>query len=122
MRSLRLRLKAFRRGVDLVLGPRALQVVEVILPTSTSAGDLARDGLLLECLFCGRAILGVLRLPRRQHAGLPLLSMTLNASQTLLLEQRRGMIDLALLDALDVLRIVPSSCLLYTSPSPRDRG
>ena len=37
--------------------------------------------------------------------------MTLDPSQTLLLEQRRGMIDFTLLDALDVLRVVPRPVL-----------
>ena len=72
-------------GALLVLGPRALQVVEVIFPAPTSAGDLARDGFLLECLFCGRAVLNISGLPRSQNTSLPLLSMTLNTSQPLLL-------------------------------------
>jgi len=38
--------------------------------------------------------------------------MTLDPSQTLLLEQRRGMIDFTLLDALDVLRVMSRSILL----------
>ena len=73
-------------GALLVLGPRALKVVEVIFPAPTSAGDLARDGLFLVLLFCIRASLNIGGLPRRKHAGLPLLAMRLDASQTLLLQ------------------------------------
>ena len=86
MRSLWLRLKAFRRGVDLILRASAFQIIQVVLPAPTSAGDLARDGLFLVLLFCIRASLNIGGLPRRKHAGLPLLAMRLDASQTLLLQ------------------------------------
>ena len=71
-------------GALLVLGPRALKVVEVIFPAPTSAGDLARDGLFLVLLFCIRASLNISGLPRSQNTGLPLLSVGLDPSEPLL--------------------------------------
>ena len=70
----------------LVLGPGALEVVEIIFPAPTSAGDLPSNGFLLECLFCGRAILNIGGLPRREDPGLPLLAVRLDPSQPLLLQ------------------------------------